>query len=126
VLEHAGIVPTSLYGSSTGVFVGVTYDDYIGVVPPAGVAEDGTLLDFDEQEVRARRLIQDNSRKTFLVLDQSKFGRPAHVRGGNIGEATMVFCDSRPPDHIVKLLAQSGSELIVCKEVTCPFSSDHF
>lgn len=92
----------------------------IGIYGAAGVAEDGTLLDFDEQEVRARRLIRDNSRKTFLVLDQSKFGRPAHVRGGNIGEATMVFCDSRPPDHIVKLLAQSGSELIVCKEGAAP------
>ena len=88
----------------------------IGIYGAAGVADDGTLLDFDEQEVRARRLIRDNSRKTFLVLDQSKFGRPAHVRGGNIGEATVVFCDSRPPDRIVKVLEQSGSELIICKE----------
>jgi DeoR family glycerol-3-phosphate regulon repressor len=92
----------------------------IGIYGAAGVAEDGTLLDFDEQEVRARRLIRNNSRKTFLVLDQSKFGRPAHVRGGNIGEATVVFCDSRPPDRIVKVLAQSGAELVVCKEGASP------
>jgi DeoR family glycerol-3-phosphate regulon repressor len=92
----------------------------IGIYGAAGIAEDGTLLDFDEQEVRARRLIRDNSRKTFLVLDQSKFGRPAHVRGGNIGEATVVFCDSRPPDGIVKMLAESGAELVVCKEGTAP------
>ncbi len=88
----------------------------IGIYGAAGVAEDGTLLDFDEQEVRARQLIRKNSRKTFLVLDQSKFGRPAHVRGGNIGEATAVFCDSRPPDRIVRILAQSGSKLIICRE----------
>ena len=88
----------------------------IGVYGVAGVAEDGTLLDFYEEEVRARRLIQDNSRSTFLVLDQSKFGRPAHVRGGNIGEATKVFCDSRPPERIVELLDRSGTELVVCSE----------
>ena len=41
----------------------------IGVYGVAGVAEDGTLLDFYEEEVQARRLIRDNSRSTFLVLD---------------------------------------------------------
>ena len=92
----------------------------VGIYGAAGVAEDGTLLDFYEEEVRARRLIRDNSRKTFLVLDQSKFGRAAHVRGGNIGEATKVFCDNRPPERIVEMLARSRSELIVCNEGTSP------
>lgn len=92
----------------------------IGVYGVAGVAEDGTLLDFYEEEVRARRLIRDNSRSTFLVLDQSKFGRPAHVRGGNIGEATKVFCDSRPPEYILEILDRVGSELIVCSENGAP------
>jgi acyl transferase domain-containing protein/acyl carrier protein len=39
VLEHAGIVPASLYESNTGVFVGVCYDDYLNLAPT--VAEDG-------------------------------------------------------------------------------------
>ncbi|MFO7567058.1 MAG: SDR family NAD(P)-dependent oxidoreductase, partial [Enhygromyxa sp.] len=41
VLERASIVPATLFESQTGVFVGVTYDDYIGITPPARVAEDG-------------------------------------------------------------------------------------
>ena len=88
----------------------------IGIYGAAGVAEDGTLLDFYEEEVEARRLIRNNSRQTFLVLDQSKFGRLAHVRGGKISEATKVFCDARPPEHIVRLLADSRSELVICGE----------
>lgn len=40
-LEHARIVPSSLYESNTGVFVGICYDDYLAVVPPPEAAEDG-------------------------------------------------------------------------------------
>ena len=36
---------------------------------------DGTLLDFHEDEVAARQSILSNCRKSFLVLDHSKFGR---------------------------------------------------
>ena len=86
----------------------------IGIYGVAGVGEDGTLLDFYEEEVRARKLIHKNSRKTFLVLDHTKFGRAAHVRGGGIGEATKVFCNAPPPDGILEILARSGTELVIC------------
>ena len=85
-----------------------------GIYGVAGVGEHGTLLDFHEEEVHARRLIHENSRTTMLVLDYSKFGRSAHVRGGQIGEATKVFCDARPPQKIMKVLENSGSQLVVC------------
>lgn len=88
----------------------------IGIYGAAGVAEDGTLLDFYAEEVQARRLIRQNSRQTFLVLDYTKFSRAAHVRGGNIGEATKVFCERRPPENILEILENSGAELIVCGE----------
>ncbi len=86
----------------------------IGIYGVAGVGEDGTLLDFTEEEVRARRLIHQNSRSTYLVLDHTKFGRVAHVRGGHIGEATKVFCNAQPPEAIVEALAAAGSELVIC------------
>ena len=66
----------------------------VGIYGAAGVAEDGTLLDFYDEEVQARRLIRENSRETFLVLDHTKFERVAHVRGGNVGEATK--CSAMP------------------------------
>jgi len=86
----------------------------IGIYGVAGVDEDGTLLDFYEEEVRARQIIRENSRSAFLVLDHTKFGRAAHVRGGRIDEATKVFCDRPPPPGIQALLAQSGTRLILC------------
>ena len=87
-----------------------------GVYGVAGVGEHGTLLDFNEDEVRARQLIHENSRTTMLVLDHSKFGRTAHVRGGQISQASKVFCDARPPDSIVEVLENSDSELLICGE----------
>jgi DeoR family glycerol-3-phosphate regulon repressor len=86
----------------------------IGIYGVAGVDEDGTLLDFYEEEVRARQIIRANSRSAFLVLDHTKFGRPAHVRGGRIDEATKVFCDRLPPPHILEMLKQSETQLVIC------------
>lgn len=86
----------------------------IGIYGVAGLDEDGTLLDFTDDEVQARQLIHINSRKTFLVLDHSKFSSAAHVRGGQIGEATKVFCDQKPPKKIMKILDKSGCEVVLC------------
>ena len=88
----------------------------IGIYGVAGVGEHGTLLDFSEEEVRARKLIHENSRITFMVLDHTKFGRAAHVRGGKIGEATKVFCNARPPESILEVLAETETELVICGE----------
>lgn len=68
-----------------------------GIFGVAGVTQDGGLLDFSEAEVGARRAILKNSRKSFLVMDHSKFGRAAHVRGGQIGDVDMLFCDIAIP-----------------------------
>ncbi|MEP1934265.1 MAG: DeoR/GlpR family DNA-binding transcription regulator [Roseibium sp.] len=76
----------------------------IGVFGVAGVDKDGTLLDFHEDEVAARQSILTNSRKSFLVLDHSKFGRTAHVRGGHLRDVDAIFTD-RPvsPDFLACL-----------------------
>lgn len=92
----------------------------IGIYGVAGVDEDGTLLDFYEEEVRARQIIRANSRSAFLVLDHTKFGRAAHVRGGRIDEATKVFCDRPPPPGILGMLNQSGTQVVVCNGERTP------
>jgi DeoR family glycerol-3-phosphate regulon repressor len=92
----------------------------IGIYGVAGVDEDGTLLDFYEEEVRARQIIRENSRSSYLVLDHSKFGRAAHVRGGRIDEATKIFCDRKPPVPILQLICRSSSQLILCRKDATP------
>ena len=89
--------------------------DY-GIYGVAGVESDGTLLDFSEREVRARQLIHENSRSTFLVLDHTKFGRAAHVRGGQITQVTKIFTDRIPSPEIVSRIKDSEAELVICGE----------
>jgi DeoR family transcriptional regulator, glycerol-3-phosphate regulon repressor len=86
----------------------------IGICGAAGVDDDGTLLDFSEEEVRLRQIIRENSRSVYLVLDQTKFGRAAHVRGGQLVEAAKIFCDCMPPPPICALIDRSNALLTVC------------
>ena len=102
-----------LLGSSTEEFFG-SYKTDFGIFGVAGVDLDGGLLDFYEEEVRARNQIRLNCRESFLVLDHLKFGRAAHVRGGHIRDISMVFCDKRPPEKVCSSLEESESELIIC------------
>jgi len=87
-----------------------------GIYGVGGVDDNGTLLDFSEEEIRARQRIHENSRAAVLVLDHSKFGRAAHVRGGHITEASMVFCDAPPPPRITAALHGANSQLLICGE----------
>jgi len=90
-----------------------SYKTDFGIFGVAGVELDGGLLDFYEEEVRVRDHILNNCRESFLVLDSQKFGRPAHVRGGDIRSVTKVFCDKNPPDEVNALLSGSDVELII-------------
>lgn len=93
-----------------------------GIYGVGGVAADGTLLDFNEDEVRVRQSLAANCRQRFLVLDQSKFGRNATVRGGHITEASVVFTDHAPPPAIASLLQQAKVRLVVADQVSVPTS----
>ncbi|RJG14138.1 DeoR/GlpR family transcriptional regulator [Pseudomonas cavernicola] len=77
----------------------------------SGIDEDGSLLDFDYQEVRVSQAIIDNARQVFLAADSSKFGRNALVRLGSIGLVDRVFTDSAPPAAVARLLTQQKIQL---------------
>ena len=86
--------------------------DY-GIFGVGGIDPDGSLLDFDEQEVRARSAILKNARKSYLVADHTKFGRNAVVRGGSLLDVSAFFTDCPPPDHITRIIEKSGVTLHV-------------
>jgi DeoR family transcriptional regulator, glycerol-3-phosphate regulon repressor len=65
-----------IVGQSTCDMIGEFRVDY-GI---SGIDEQGTLLDFDYDEVRAARAIISNSRQTFLLADHTKFIRHPMVR----------------------------------------------
>lgn len=85
----------------------------IGIYGVGAVAEDGTLLDFGPDEIEVRRNLAQHCRQRFLVLDHSKFGRDATVRGGHITEATAVFTDKPVPPAIAGQLKDAGVRLVV-------------
>lgn len=88
----------------------------IGIYGVGGVAEDGTLLDFSSDEVHMRQSLARHCRQRFLVLDHSKFGRGATVRGGHITEATAVYTDRPVPEAIAAQLHDAGVRLAVWSE----------
>lgn len=97
----------------------------IGIYGVGGVAEDGTLLDFSSDEVHMRQSLAKHCRQRFLVLDHSKFGRGATVRGGHITEASAVFTDQPVPERIAAQLTSAGVRLAVWSQDSSPASHQY-
>ncbi|MBF8781468.1 DeoR family transcriptional regulator [Pseudomonas fulva] len=76
------------------------------VVGISGIDEDGSLLDFDYQEVRVSQAIIANARQVILAADSSKFGRNAMVRLGSISLVDCLVTDHAPAQPLVDLLEQ--------------------
>lgn len=96
---------------SDGGIVGQAAVDFIGqfkvdfaIVGISGIDDDGSLLDFDYQEVRVSQAIIDNARQVILAVDSSKFGRNAVVRLGSISLVDRIVTDGAPPTAISRLL----------------------
>lgn len=94
----------------------------VAIFGVAGVDTDGSLLDFSEDEVRVREAMLRNCRRSYLVLDSSKFSRSAHVHGGRIDQVTAVFCETEPPEGIREMLDQSNVSFVRCSALMPPVS----
>ena len=102
-----------------GPFATAFFDKYrfdVGLYGVAAVDADGTLLDLSEEDMLSRKAISRNANTRILVLDSSKFGRQAHVRGGHITDVEHVVCDARPPKAICEQLAAADVNLVICNE----------
>lgn len=86
--------------------------DYV-VISLAAVDLDGTLLDFDLQEVQVVQAMMENSRKVFLAADHSKFGHNGVVRVGHLSDVDALFTDQQPPEEIMDCLARHNVDLYV-------------
>ncbi|MCG6659034.1 DeoR/GlpR family transcriptional regulator [Halomonas campisalis] len=92
-----------IIGEATIDFINQFKVDY-GIIGISGIDEDGSLLEFDYQEVRVAQAIIRNSRQVFLAADHSKFHRNPVVRQGNIAQLNALFTDREPPEAIARLL----------------------
>lgn len=76
----------------------------VGIIGVSAVDEDGSLLDCTYQGARISEAIIENSRRTYLVADQGKFGRKAMARLGSLSQVDTWFTDQRPPTALAELL----------------------
>lgn len=84
-----------------------------GIIGISGIDADGTLLDYDYDEVRAAQAIMRNARRLLLVADHTKFTRRPMVRMGSITQVSALFTDLPPPAVIRELLEEHKIELHV-------------
>jgi DeoR family glycerol-3-phosphate regulon repressor len=98
-------------GEAQGFFARFAVD--IGIYGVGGVGEDGGLLDFSHDEVHMRSELARHCRRRFLVLDHSKFGRTATVKGGHLTEASIVFTDQPLPPPMQQLLDAAAVRVVV-------------
>jgi DeoR family glycerol-3-phosphate regulon repressor len=79
-----------------------------GVFGVGGIEPDGTLVDFDRAEVLARSAMRESCRRSVLVADVSKFGRPAPARGGHLSDIDLLVLDAPPPPAFAALFDPDG------------------
>ncbi|WP_294357152.1 DeoR/GlpR family DNA-binding transcription regulator [uncultured Sphingomonas sp.] len=68
------------------------------VIGASAIDRDGTLLDFDVEEVRVSQTIIAHARKVILVADASKIGRPAPVRIAGLDHIDYLVTDRIDPE----------------------------
>lgn len=98
-------------GSESTEFFARLRPDF-AVFSVGGVSPSGDLLDFNMEEVRARRAIFDCARHRILVADQSKLGRAAPLAHGKLWAAETVVCGCDLPAEVAQEMQLAGRRLI--------------
>ncbi len=105
---------------SDGGIVGSSSEDFtrdfrmdIGIIGISGVDQDGSLLEYDPQEVKTAQTILQNSQKVIMVADSHKFGRRAMKRVGHIEDLDVIITDSALDAHFMGICKADNVDLIV-------------
>lgn len=101
-------------GQATADFFKQFKADY-ALIGISGIDEDGTLLDFDFQEVCVSQEILSSARQVFLAADSSKFGRNAMIRLGSLKQVDSIFTDQQPNEQYRKTIHDLGVNLVVAQ-----------
>ena len=105
-----------ILGEDVIAFFGRYRADF-AVFGSAGVATDGSLLEFHAAEVRAREQIRENAQTSVLVLDATKFGRMAPAVGENIQDVDRVVLDHKPGGAFAPVVDGLGDRLLLAERV---------
>lgn len=104
----------AIVGEDAVEFISRYKADY-AVIGCSSLDADGTILDFDAQEVSVARAILRNSRRTILVADNSKFQIDAPVRIADISDIDHMVTDIQPPLSFRGAAKAGKTDIIVAK-----------
>ena len=107
--QNSGIV-----GPTAQEFVKGFRADYL-VMSIGALDPDGTMLEYDFNEVAVVKIMMANSRQTFVAADHTKFTASASVTLGNVSEVDVLFTDKRPLLPVIALLEQQQVEVVCCE-----------
>ncbi|RFP07874.1 DeoR family transcriptional regulator [Komagataeibacter xylinus] len=96
--------------STASTFIEQYRTDF-AVIGISGIEEDGTLLDFDADEISVAQAMMRNARRVYLLADQTKFGRRPMGRLGHLSHVHGFFTDRQPSERICALLREHDVEL---------------
>ena len=99
-------------GSISSKFITNFKIDY-AIVGISAIDEEGSLLDFDYEELQVSQSIYKQSRKVILVADATKFDRKAPYVTGNLRDVDFFVTDLKPSNKIVKICKESNVDLII-------------
>ncbi len=108
-----------IIGEATTDFVQQFRVDY-GIIGISGIDEDGSLLDFDYQEVRVAQALIRNSRQVILACDHTKFGRHAMIRLGDLGQIQVLVTDRPPEAPFLAVLKEKDVQILVAEDSADP------
>ncbi|MBE9639665.1 DeoR/GlpR transcriptional regulator [Salipiger pacificus] len=77
-----------------------------------GISEDGALLDFNLDEIRARKAISAAGAQRILVVDHVKVHRPAPHAWGTIADVDLIVCGGHLPEPLRDKAARTGTRII--------------
>lgn len=73
----------------------------IAIIGASSMDQSGDILDFDPDEVRVSRAILNQSRRSILVADASKFGRTAAVKIGSLQDIDHFVTDAQLSERLL-------------------------
>ena len=82
------------------------------VIGASAIDEDGSLLDFDYEEVKVAQAIIGNARRVILVADRMKFERAAPIRIAHLDEIDAFVTDRLPSEDMRALCQASGVAVV--------------
>lgn len=84
----------------------------LAVIGCSALDHEGDLLDFDIQEVSVSQTILQQSRKTYLVADHTKFARSAPARIASLADIDVFFTDQPLASDLSRDLKDWGTQVV--------------